>query len=151
MPAQLAKRNLVKDSHIYHQGSSELNWGIVLLIKNIWSLMSSSSILLRIRYCNPDFQIGITWIDPLDIFEEVLDLSLPLKILNSLKLHDSGEEKKKTLSKIQLKTYLWKFTQQRSNVYEKRQLNFPTKIASLQKNNSTNKKKTISQRVSLMQ
>lgn len=57
--------------------------------------MSGNSILVGIRHCNPDFQIGITWIDPLDSFEEVLDLSLPLKILISLKLHDSGEEKKK--------------------------------------------------------
>lgn len=56
--------------------------------------MSSNYILLRIRHCNPDFQIGITWIDPLDIFEDILAQSLPLKILNSLKLHDSGEGKK---------------------------------------------------------
>lgn len=41
--------------------------------------MSSYSILGSIRHCNPDFQIGITWIDPLDIFEKVLDLSLTIK------------------------------------------------------------------------
>lgn len=56
--------------------------------------MPSNSILGSIRHCNPDFQIWVTSIDPLDIFEEVLGLSLPLKILKNLKLHGSGEEKK---------------------------------------------------------
>lgn len=64
--------------------------------------MSSNSILRSIRHCNQDFQTGITWIDPLDIFEVVLDLSLTIKILNNLKLHGSGEEKK-SLPKILLK------------------------------------------------
>lgn len=47
--------------------------------------MSSNYILGSIRHCNPDFAIGVMWIDPLDISEEISDLSLITKNLKLLK------------------------------------------------------------------
>lgn len=105
--------------------------------------MPSNSILGSIRHCNPDFQIWVTSIDPLDIFEEVLGLSLPLKILKNLKLHGSGEEKKIVI-KDPAKTYFWKFTQQQSSVYETRQLNVPRKLLHYRRKIAQTKRKQFS-------